>query len=472
MDPRPHRRFRLLTGLSGRLLALTAAFVMLAEVLVFVPSISRFRLAYLEERIEKAHLAVLALEATPNNMLGAPLEQELLFHAGAYSVALKAPDRRMLMLSGTTQPAVDVTFDLREETVVDWIGDALRALIEDGNRVMRVIAQSPRAPEATIEVLLDEAPMRRAMLHYARRILVLSLIISFITACLVYISLQWLLVRPMRQLIDSIIRFRGSPEDPATAIRPGRRRDEIGLAQRELAAMQHELRQALLQKTRLAAIGSAVAKINHDLKNTLATAVLASDRLAEIDDAQVQRLAPRLIGALDRAVALCGRTLEFVRSEQPPLRESRFLLSRMLAEVGHSLNPGRDGAGGLRAFEVSDSNVVIEADYDQLFRAFANLCLNAVQAGATTLRITARREDGMLAIDVTDNGPGIPATVQQHLFQPFATASRNGGSGLGLVIAREIAQLHGGNLSLDETGASGTTFRLELPARRVRAQAA
>ena len=98
-----------LTGLSGRLLALTVAFVMLAEVLVFVPSISRFRLDYLQERIAKAHLAILALEATPDHMIDQRLESELLYHAGAYSIVLKSPDRRMLMLSATMPAAIDAT---------------------------------------------------------------------------------------------------------------------------------------------------------------------------------------------------------------------------------------------------------------------------------------------------------------------------------------------------------------------------
>ena len=470
--PERRERWRWLTGLSGRLLALTAAFVMLAEVLVFVPSISRFRLDYLQDRIAKAHLAILALEATPDNMIDQRLERELLYHAGAYAIVLKTPDRRMLMLSAPMPAAIDVTFDLRAETMADWVGDALMTLFERGNRVMRVIGPSPRAPDAVLEVVLDERPMRDAMLHYSWRILALSLIISFITAGLVFLSLQWLMVRPMRRIIDSIIRFRRAPEDPATSIPSGARTDEIGLAQRELAAMQRDLRQALHQKTRLAALGAAVAKINHDLKNTLATAVLVSDRLAMIDDPEVQRLAPRLLAAIDRAVALCGRTLDFVRTDQPPLRESVFVLDALLSEVGGGMKTRTDGERPSLDISTNGGHVHVQGDREQLFRVFSNLVLNAEQAGAGSVRIAASRAGRRLIIEVTDDGPGIPAHVQSRLFQPFAASTGAGGSGLGLVIAREIVAAHGGTLTLAATGATGTTFRIELPGRRLRQRAA
>lgn len=456
-------------GLSGRLLALTVVFVMLAEVLVFVPSISRFRLDYLQDRIAKAHLAVLALEATTDHLVDERLEQELLYHAGAYAVVLKAPDRRMLMLSRNMPSAIDRTSDLRQETFVDWIADAIWTLLQRENRVLRVIGPSPRQPDATIEVLIDETPLRKAMYAYSRRILALSLIISFITACLVYLSLQLLLVKPMRQIIESIMHFRSSPEDQTSTIRPLSRNDEVGRAQRELAAMQRDLRMALLQKTRLAALGTAIAKINHDLRNTLATAVLASDRLAAIDDPEVQRLLPRLVAAIDRAVALCGRTLEFARSEQPPLHETRFGVSALLTDVADSLKAASQEGAGLRRVDVRVGNALLTGDREQLYRVFMNLGINAHQAGATTLRFDAEPREGGLAVLVRDDGPGIPEPVAKRLFQPFAGGGGNGGSGLGLVIAREIVAAHGGTLTLVETTDNGTTFRVEFPAQRLRA---
>jgi signal transduction histidine kinase len=460
-------RWRWVTGLSGRLLALTAGFVMLAEVLVFVPSISRFRLDYLEDRLAKAHLAILALEATPDNMVDEALERELLYHAGAYAIVLKSPARRMLMLSQALPQRINAVFDLGQESFVDWVGDALWALVHRGDRVVRLIGPSPREPDARLEVVLDERPMQVEMRRFAWRILALSLIISFVTASLVYLALQWLMVRPIRQLTDSIIRFRSSPEDPGTTIRPVKRQDEIGLAQRELAAMQQDLRGALHQKTRLAALGTAVAKINHDLKNTLATAVLASDRLASIDEPEVRRLAPRLVDAIDRAVALCGRTLAFARSDQPPIEEAVFPLDTLLAEVAATLRGGGEGHGEGELVSTG-CDIRIAGDRQQMFRVVTNLALNALQAGARRIRVTTQSIDGALLIDIADDGPGIAPQVAARLFQPFAAGGRTGGSGLGLVIAREIIEAHGGQLVLLTTGSDGTTFRITLPGRRAR----
>lgn len=454
-------------GLSGRLLALTAGFVMLSEVLVFVPSISRFRLDYLENQLVKAQLAILALEATPDRMVDDALARRLLNNAGAHAISLKRGKRRLLMLGEKMPRHVDVVFDLREETWIDWVGAALATLVQRDGRLMRVTAAAPNEKNAEIDVLLDEAPLRQAMLHFAQRILILSLVISFITAGLVYLVLQWLMVRPILRITESITRFHAAPEDESVIVAPTGRRDEIGAAERALAAMQRDLRDSLRQKKHLAALGTAVAKINHDLKNTLATAVLASDRLADIDEPEVRKLAPRLLTAIDRAVALCGRTLEFVREDQPDLHETTFSLDALVADVAAVAQAGAGSNRGLQTLQAHGCDVMIRADREQIFRVFNNLALNAAQAGATAVDITARLADETLLIDVRDNGPGIPAPLQALLFQPFASFGRNGGSGLGLVIAREITQAHGGELTLADTGPSGTTFQVALPARRL-----
>ena len=258
----------LTTGLSARLLVLTIAFVMLAEFLIYTPSIARFRKMYLEEHIARAQLAILAVEAAPDMTVGADLEKRLLSQAGAYGIILREPDRKVLMLSHDMPPDVDVVFDLRVGTFPTWIRDAFVALAQDENRVMRVMGVSPSEKAVVIEVLMDETPMRQAMYGYSQRILELSIVISLITAGLVFLSLQLLMVRPMGRITQSMVSFRDDPEDVSANLPSSKRRDEIGVAQRELAVMQNDLRLALRQKTRLAALGAAVAKINHDLRNS------------------------------------------------------------------------------------------------------------------------------------------------------------------------------------------------------------
>ena len=132
-----------------------------------------------------------------------------------------------------------------------------------------------------IEVVLPEAPLRAAMIRYGLNVLGLSVIISMITAALVYFALNGLLVQPMMRITRNMLRFSQNPEDASRIIVPSARQDEIGTAERELAHMQVELTQTLQQKSRLAALGLAVSKISHDLRNMLANAQLISDRLEQ-----------------------------------------------------------------------------------------------------------------------------------------------------------------------------------------------
>ncbi|MHA1598061.1 MAG: HAMP domain-containing protein, partial [Alphaproteobacteria bacterium] len=240
-----------LTGLSAQLLILTIFFVMVAEFLIYTPSVSNFRKKYLEERIATAHVAALALQATPDHMVSPELEEELLYHAGAYGVVLRHPTRRVLMLSKEMPPKVDVTFDLRTGRFPYWIFDAYEAMTRDDNRVMRVIGMSPKEPGVIVETVIDEEPMRVAMLGFSNRILQLSIVISLLTAGLVYLALHRLMVRPMRRITRAMIKFRENPEDMSRSITPSDRNDEIGIAERELTIMQDEVRSALNQKSRL-----------------------------------------------------------------------------------------------------------------------------------------------------------------------------------------------------------------------------
>ncbi len=448
-------------GLSARLLLLTVAFVMLAEVLIFAPSIGRFRKDYLEERLADAHLAVLALEATPDQMVSEDLAMELLSHVGARMAALKKPGAGKLVLMDSPPKRIDATFDLVNPGFLALIGDAFMALAAPADRVLRVTGPSPKDPAVMVEIVLNEGPLRTEMFAFGQRILFLSLVISLFTAALVYLSLHWLLVRPMRHITQSMVAFREDPENAARAIIPGERRDEIGVAQRELATMQQGLRAALQQKTRLAALGVAVTKINHDLKNILATARLVSDRLASSEDPEVRRTTPTLMSAIDRAVDLCGQTLSFTREGPASLDISRFALSSLLNEVPASL-AGRLNGEAVWQNRV-DRDIEIEADEKQLFRVFSNLGQNAIEAGATRIEISATVGDGQVIVHIGDNGPGLAPRARERLFQPFAGSTRPGGTGLGLAIARDLVRAHGGDISLESTTGDGTCFRLALP---------
>jgi signal transduction histidine kinase len=303
--------------------------------------------------------------------------------------------------------------------------------------------------------------LRHELWGFGIRILQLSILISLTTAALVYLSLQWLLVRPMRRITASMTLFREDPEDASRRIVPSGRRDEIGSAERELAMLQETVRQALAQRARLAALGTAVTKINHDLRAILATARLVSDGLADSPAPEVRRVAPRLFEAIDRAVALCTQTLDFSREGAPPLAPARFPLLPLIEEIAPAMSTG---SHHLAIEPAIAPGLIVRADRDQLYRVLLNLAQNAVEAGARHLRLTAAVADGTIAIDIADDGHGLPPRARENLFRPFFGSARPGGTGLGLAIARELMRAQGGDLLLVETTGSGTVFRLTLPA--------
>ena len=448
-------------SLSARLLVLTIFFVMVSEVLIFVPSVARFRMTYLDNHIASGHLAALALAASPSGRIDQALTNELLRHVGAHAVILHRPDGMVRMLDSAMPPKADVTFDLTKGNVPIWIQRSLETLFSHGNRVMRVVGPSAMEPGATVELLLDEAPLRHELRQFGIRILELSIVISLTTAALVYLSLQFFLVRPMRRITASMTAFREDPEDASRRIVPSARRDEIGRAESELAMLQETVRQALGQRARLAALGTAVTKINHDLRAILATARLVSDGLADSRAPEVRRVAPRLFEAIDRAVALCTQTLDFSREGAPPVTPTRFPLAPLIEEIAQALARGSDRLGIEPVLPVG---FTLRADRDQLYRVLLNLAQNAVEAGAQHLRLSAAQADGEVAIDIADDGHGLPPRARENLFRPFFGSARPGGTGLGLAIARELMRAQGGDLVLIETTGNGTVFRLTLPA--------
>ena len=457
---------RVARGLSARLLILTVLFVLLGEVFIYVPSIARHRLVFLEERIGAARIAALAVEAAPDGMVTEELRAALLERAGVRAVSLKRTGTRRLVLSDGMPATVDATIDLRQATPMRLIAQAAETLQVGGQRTIRVMGRAPGDPSDTVvDILLSEAPMYAAMVDYSERILVLSLILAFVVAGLVYLSLHWLMVLPLGRMTDSLVSFRRAPEDAASTVRVSGRRDEIGLAQRELQVMQRRVRAALRQRARLAALGAGVAKINHDLRNMLATAALLTDRLAAARDPEEQKLALPLVAAMDRAIALCTQTLSFATGRLPAPRRVSFALSPLVDEVKAALPVGDEGVVWLN--EVPPELSII-ADRDQLYRVINNLMQNAVQAlvghaGGGTVRVSAWRDAAETVVEIADTGPGLPSGVRDHLFEAFAGGGRSEGTGLGLAIARDLVRNHGGDIDLERTGPAGTAFRLRLP---------
>ncbi len=453
-----------LNSLSGRFLMLTIIFVMLAEVMIFVPSIARFREDYLMNRLERAQIASLALEA--NDMIDDRLEYELLKNAGVFNVVLRRDEMRQLMLSSEIPSPIAATFDLRDAGAIELISDALNRLMTPGDEVIRVIGQPVQEAGLLIEITIPAAPLRAAMVDYGIRILLLSAVISVVTAALLFVAVRSLLVKPIKGVVGAMKSYAEAPEDSRRIIEPSASVTELREAETTLQSLQTDLTNALRQKERLAQLGGAVAKISHDLRNILTVAQLFGDRIEASEDPAVRRMAPKLLGSISRAVNLCETTLAFGRAEEPPPALDRIMLSPVVDDV---IQGERLAAGGDLTFvDEVPPGLVLRADPEQLFRVLSNLVRNARQAIAATgqpgaVTVAAAEDDACWMITVADTGPGLPEKAKENLFRAFQGGARKGGSGLGLAISAELVRGHGGRLELQGTGEDGTTFLIVLP---------
>ena len=452
-------------SLSGRLLLLTLFYVLISEAVISVPTIARYHHELLNTHIESAEIAILPFTEIGDEQFSATLRRQLLMRAGADAVMLKRREQRELFLVQGMPETLDRTIDLSRPGLWNEIVEAANCLFEGGDRMLRIISATHIPHAQTVEVIVGEEPIRAALLVYSERTLLVGLLISIVAAVLVFLSLYFVLVRPMGRITSAMVRFRENPEDPGRIVVASARRDEIGIAERELAAMQRDIYGSLQQKTRLAALGSAVAKIQHDLRNILSSAQLASERLTAIDDPVVKRLTPRLVASLDRAVALATNTLRYGRADERPPERKPVLLAPVVDDVGEAVRMAT-----MLSFENKvNPALVVDADGEQLHRILLNLVRNAAEAlqacKSGTIAVYAMRERGGVKIEICDTGPGIPLAMREKLFQPFATAAKPGGSGLGLSIARDLARGHGGDVTLAASGAGGTKFCVFIPDR-------
>ncbi|WP_428642724.1 sensor histidine kinase [Roseibium sp.] len=457
-----------LGGLSGKLLLLTVAFVMLAEVCIYVPSIANFRNTWLMDRLTTAGVAASVLAET--NTIAPRLQEELLRTTGAVAISLDQGSRRSLIAMSSVPLNVDFVIDMGAVTPWSAIVNSFQLLTYGGDGVLRVIGAGQMGHTQKVDVVLPIALLQKDMLAFSVRILGLSLVISVITASLVYVALRALFIRPLHRLTRSMERFAESPEDSSRIMAVSGRRDELGDAEIRLAGMEEALSRALHQKQRLADLGLAVSKINHDLRNLLASAQLFLERLEHVEDPTVSRIAPKILATLDRAVGYTQAVMSYGKAQERPPQRRLLALRRVADDAADVLGlTDHDTV----AFENKvPEDIEIDADPEQIFRVMVNLMRNALQAleaekdKTLVCRITveAEREGACVRVRVTDTGPGIPENIKKALFKAFHSGSKNGGIGLGLAIVAELVKAHGGSIRLDET-VPGTCFCLEVPDR-------
>ncbi|WP_421854346.1 sensor histidine kinase [Oricola sp.] len=454
--------------LSSKILLLTILFVMIAEVLIFVPSVANFRMTWLKEKLNTAAAASVLISSDVELELPLRVQDEVLMATGAKVIALRFGEKARFIRLSDEIPPIHSHVDVSDFSGATAIRDSFETLLFGGGRFLRVHGAIGET-DNHIEMILPDGPLRDAMLIYARNVAVLSLLISLITASLVFLAINRIAIRPIRRMTGSMLQFSQHPDDPEAVIAASDRNDELGIAERELSAMQEQLQETLKSQKRLADLGLAVSKINHDMRNILASAQLMSDRLSSVSDPSVQRFAPKLVRTLDRAVSYSENVLSYGRAGEEPPNRRRIKLAPVISDVEDLL--GIDPALGIEFSANVPDDFELDADSEQLFRVLMNLCRNAVQAmqgdkdPATVKRlsISAGRMGTTALISVEDTGPGLPEKARENLFSAFKGSARAGGTGLGLAIAQELVRAHGGSLELRDARSVGTQFEIRLP---------
>ncbi len=455
-------------GLSTKLLLLTVLFVMIAEVLIFLPSVANFRLQWLGERLgTAASVATVLMHADPMN-LDQVAQDDVLMSIGAKAIAVRDEGESRLLVVTEMPPEVDIHVDLAGTGPMLAIAGALDTLFYGGDEMLRVTGPVGDSYKE-FELIIPDTQLRFAMLIFARNVAGLSLLISLITATLVFYAINRMMIRPVRRMTQSMLTFAEAPEDATRIIKPRERADELGVAERELASMQGTLQRTLAEQKHLADLGLAVSKINHDMRNILASAQLISDRLRTVKDPTVQTFAPKLVRAIDRAVSYSEGVLAYGRTQEAPPARRRVRLKMLADDVIGLL--GIDSSQGIEFVNKVDNDLEVDADAEQLFRVLTNLGRNAVQAMAADrddalvrrLTIEAERTGTVCRITVSDTGPGLPKKARENLFAAFRGAARSGGTGLGLAIANELVRAHGGTLELVESIGGSTVFAITIP---------
>ena len=466
-DWRERLGFHAPDALAWRLLLLTFLFTVVVEVLIIVPSAASFHERWLLDRLQSAELASVGVEALPYSAVEDEAAEQLLAIGGVQAVVVGDQGVRRLLLQAPNLPRTPDLIDLRQSRPVARTLDPWRTLFGHPDRSIRVQARPRYRSGDFIEILAPAQPLKQELRAFLLNSLLMSLLISLVAGGLLYGGLAFLVLQPLRRVTRSIERFAVDPE--AEGDPPSDRHDEIGRVERELARMQGEVRQSLRSRARLVALGEAVAKINHDLRNMLTSAQIASERLADSPDPLVAKALPRLERALGRAAALSRNVLEYGRSEEPEPQRSRFALGPAIAMAAEDAGLSDEG---VRLARTIPARFTVHADPDQLHRILVNLMRNARQAiegdaarvgRKGVVRVAAAHEGGATVIRIADNGPGIPPRLSDQLFDPFVSGRSSDGTGLGLTISRELAVSHGGELRLVDTGPDGTTFELRLP---------
>jgi len=301
--------------------------------------------------------------------------------------------------------------------------------------------------------------------------------VSLLVALSLYMSV--FLGRPISkrlgQLMTATERIAQGDFTPITPVR--RYRDEISNLTIAMNKMMHDLKrheEVMVQSHKLRAVGTLTAGIAHELNNplnniTLTTSVL-EDQYRQMDDDQRLELIRDLTHEADRAQVIVRNLLDFAREGEQST--DRFDLVEVLREAAKLLQNQVKLQKVKADFDLPEGAISLHGDRQQLCQVFVNLVMNALDVlpprGRVEVTVHRDRLPGFVAVDVMDDGPGIPPHILPNIFDPFFTTKPTGkGTGLGLSVSLGIVKRHGGDITVKSTPGKGTTFHVVLPTSEI-----
>jgi signal transduction histidine kinase len=318
-------------------------------------------------------------------------------------------------------------------------------------------------PVGRICVLRSFEGARRRIASLYRNILLL-----WLCAMTVGFVLTYLLARRIVEPLEQLDRAAAEVARQNYAIEvPVRSEDELGRLARTFNNMCASIRQAredLIRQERISTIGRLSGSIVHDLRNPLAAIYGGAEMLVDADlpPAHVKRLAGNLYRASRRMQELLQDLLNVSRGKGSTPEMCR--LREVAVAACEHLATAADQQGVTLALEIP-AEIEVPLERSRVERVFANLIGNALEAmsGGGEVRITAEMQDSEALVHVEDTGPGIAQEIRAQLFQPFVSAGKRNGLGLGLALARQTILDHSGDMWVESAPGRGARFSFRLP---------
>ncbi|MCH9780654.1 MAG: HAMP domain-containing histidine kinase [Alphaproteobacteria bacterium] len=371
-----------------------------------------------------------------------------------------------------THPNYYLLSDL--ESTWSMFYEALRVLDSDYTKALVVLPVNEVVEEgvAANQPLLVAVEMEIETLNEESTNLLANMIAFFLPSFVGMLGFMlWYqrhIVNHIHTMREHIRKFAANPKRPFYNVFISDDQTAVSELHRELIDLQKGLQLSLLENKRLANLGESLNKVNHDIRNMMSSTILHAEVLQAkgTDDPKYDERIRVIMRSMRQSIAMCDQILEYVRTDGKARgKDEELSLHDVLDDVTAELSA--DAFGKATLVNQLDPKTVVVGRKQDFYRIFVNILRNAIQAGATNVTVDQTIINEDLAIDMTDNGPGLPPKAIEKLFVPFQGGVRGGGSGLGLPIAYEMASNLGANLRLVTTNASGTTFRVRFPLSKV-----